>query len=230
MKQKAIIIVAHPDDEALFFSSILDHRTLEKHVICITDGNADGRGAERDHEFKKCMEFFNVESFEKFNLPDRYDEGLDQSFLEEKLKQSFENYLEKDSLIFTHGPFGDYGHPHHITTSFVVHKILKSTENKIFTPNVLDHPMGMTFYEEKNIESTWEKKLEVLGSIYEKEYVRFVSLVPAKAKESYLQSNQETYKILDYLVNDTPLKGLKDYKPFQRSLELFKENGLKRKF
>lgn len=230
MNKKAIIIVAHPDDEVLFFSTILDNKDLEKHVICITDGNADGRGKERDLEFKKCMEFYKIRSFEKYNFPDKYDENLDSLELETCLKKSCGELVTEDTLVFTHGPFGDYGHPHHITTSYVVHKSLNKGKSKIYTPNVLEHPNGVSFQKESMQTKVWERKLEVLCSIYKEEYKRFVSLVPARASESFILSNSETYNILEYLINDKDLKDLSIYLPYKKSLELFKDNGLKRKF
>lgn len=230
---KALIVVAHPDDEVLFFSSILDQNNIESHVICITDGNADKRGLERNKEFESAMKFYNVSSFDKYNFPDLYDVGLDKKSLEEKLRESLHNLKIHDNtdwIIFTHGPFGDYGHPHHIEASYVLHQIFKGSDQKIYTPNVLDHAKGISFQKESEIQKNWQRKLKVLTSIYKEEYKRFVSLVPARAKESFLLSNSETYQILNYLVNDMELGELKDLAPYKESLKLFKENGLKRKF
>ena len=49
MIYKRIIIVAHPDDETLKFSSVLNDAL----VVCVTDGNSLGRGCQRKREFNK---------------------------------------------------------------------------------------------------------------------------------------------------------------------------------
>lgn len=223
--KKNVLIVAHPDDEVLFFSSILESFAQEVHVICVTDGNADGRGVQRKEEFKRALNEFGVNSFQMLDLPDAYNENIPQERLEENLRTILKNV---DGHVFTHGPFGDYGHPHHIQVAYTVHKLVD--KNKIFTPNVLEFTNAHTFIPDKDLESVWERKLKVFTEVYALEYERFVTLIPARFKESFLLSNEETTGILNYLQEDTPLPILNQWKPFKKSLELFKKKGLKRAF
>ena len=46
-----LLVVAHPDDETIFFAGVIQSkRDLPWHLVCLTDGNADGRGKERHLE------------------------------------------------------------------------------------------------------------------------------------------------------------------------------------
>jgi LmbE family N-acetylglucosaminyl deacetylase len=228
--KKTVLIVAHPDDEVIFFSSILEYYSQEIHVLCLTDGNADNRGKERALEFKKSMDCFAIKSSCHETLPDRYDEPL---CLDDLRKIILENIDHKTERIFTHGPFGEYGHPHHIQASLIAHEISKEKNLTVFTPNVLDLPREISFYSSKDeteINKVWKKKLLVLEDIYKKEYQRFVTLVPPRCKETFLESDDETIEILNYLVRNVELRKLDLYSPFEGSLKLFKEHGLKRVF
>ncbi len=228
--KKNLLIVAHPDDEVLFFSSVLEYFSQDIHVLCLTDGNADNRGPKRALEFKKAMAFFGIDSFKHESLPDRYDEPL----VYRDLKTVIQNNLgDKTERIFTHGPFGEYGNPNHIQDSLVAHELGLKENLKIFSPNVLDLPNASTFYEKDNSAihlEVWKKKLKVLEEIYQKEYQRFVTLVPPRCRETFLKSDNETLHILQYLVNNHELPQLNAYEPFKASLQLFKEHGLKRVF
>lgn len=232
--KKYCIICAHPDDETLFFSSILNSFGQDTLVHCLTDGNADGRGSERKKEFQKAMDYFEVANWTWSGLPDIYEKNLDPEKLKEEIGKTLKS-LPKDSIVFTHGPFGDYGHPHHIQVARAVHQIVfeEIPSLGLYYPNTLALEAGTNPFQIKSQES-WQKKLHVLENIYYQEYSRFVSLIPAKATESFIKSDHRTLKILDFFCPNNHEKNLSGdlgvMGPFKRSLEIFKENGLVRKF
>jgi LmbE family N-acetylglucosaminyl deacetylase len=230
--KKYCIICAHPDDETLFFSSILNSFGQDCIVHCLTDGNADGRGDERKKEFSHAMKYFEVTNFKWSGLADIYELNIEQNKLEKEIQETI-NSLPKDSIIFTHGPFGDYGHPHHIQVALVVHRIAFKKGISVYHPNVLALEAGTNPFQIKS-EDTWVKKLYVLENIYHEEYRRFVSLIPAKANESFIESDETTLRVLEFFDidnKDEEIKGdLGLLGPFKNSLEIFKKNGLLRKF
>lgn len=73
-----LLIVAHPDDEIMFFSPVLERlaaKRVDIHILSLSNGNADGLGALRTKEFEKCASVFgisknNVEVFDHPNLQD----------------------------------------------------------------------------------------------------------------------------------------------------------------
>ncbi|MCF8059822.1 MAG: PIG-L family deacetylase [Bacteriovoracaceae bacterium] len=230
--KKNILIIAHPDDETLFFASVLYWNSQDIHVICATDGNADNRGSERKTEFQKAMQAFDVKSFEYYELPDIYDTPIEENLLTAKIIQSIKTHADENSIIFTHGPFGEYGHPHHLQVSQIVHHHFLG-RYPIYHPNVLEisnHSNQITY--ELDIEKVWALKLDVLFHTYKKEYQRFVTLIPARAKESFIKSQEETLEILNYLTKKqkTLKEDLGVYTLFHQSLKLFREEGLERKF
>ena len=234
--KKYCIICAHPDDETLFFSSILNSFSRDTTVHCLTDGNADGRGAQRKKEFEKAMEFFGVENFIWSALPDIYDTPLDQLKIKEAITPTIKTVATaQEAAIFTHGPFGDYGHPHHIQVARAVHNLIKERNLNfpIYTPNALALAEGHASFD-RSPQETWRKKLHALENIYFEEYRRFVSLIPAKATETFIRSDNTTNKILEFFCDTNEEKELKGdlgpLDPFRKSLEIFKENGLLRKF
>eukprot|EP01031_Cornospumella_fuschlensis_P051141 gene51141-62538_t len=66
-----LLIIAHPDDETLFFSPLLSHFLSSKekekdsgelHILCLSTGNALGMGAVRTRELLAAASFFGLRS------------------------------------------------------------------------------------------------------------------------------------------------------------------------
>lgn len=226
--KKHLLIVAHPDDEVLFFTGPLNEWGDDFHVVLVTDGNADGKGNTRQKEFEKVLSEFKVTSFELYHFLDIYEKEIPEKEFLEKLEVTLGKFLEPGSSIYTHGPFGEYGHPHHIQVSNYVHNsCLKNFT--INHPNILDLP-GSIF--EFNDEDLYRKKLKLMTSIYRNEFSRFVTLLAPRMVEKHLQSTPDVLAISNYLLDKN--KNLPDkmggYEYFRESLILFKESGLTRRF
>lgn len=60
---RALLVVAHPDDETMFFSPTLFHlldRACRVHVLCLSIGNHDGLGKLRKKEFAQACTLLGV--------------------------------------------------------------------------------------------------------------------------------------------------------------------------
>lgn len=136
------LIVAHPDDEILFFNSVLPG--AEKVIICygpsenerVTHGRSHIKGQLplNDVTFLDIAES-NVYGAANWKTPSQTASGL-------KLKRNNEIYEKKyaelmlrladeiseGDTIFTHNPWGEYGHEHHVQV-FNVIASLKSVKN-----------------------------------------------------------------------------------------------------
>ena len=59
------LVIAHPDDESMFFVPALAHlrgRGLAVHVLCLSTGNADGLGERRQAELRAAANLLGVPS------------------------------------------------------------------------------------------------------------------------------------------------------------------------
>jgi LmbE family N-acetylglucosaminyl deacetylase len=172
-----LLCVAHPDDETIFFSGLLQRRRSRPwKIICVTDGNADGDGAKRFRQFKKACSHYGAQ-FEWWGYPDIFERRLPIEDLKKKLIE-----LPKPHEIFTHGPLGEYEHPHHQDVSFAVHSAFH------------EHPrlysVAHNAFPELRIDLTareFEVKQEILTHIYGSETTRFLNLLPATSSEGFLR-------------------------------------------
>ena len=53
-----LLVTAHPDDEAMFFAPTMlfyaSHPNVRTHILCLSNGDADGKGQEREQELRSC--------------------------------------------------------------------------------------------------------------------------------------------------------------------------------
>lgn len=171
-----LIIVAHPDDETIYFSGpLMKNRDYPWKVICITNGNADGNGKARLEQFEKACIELKVEEFERWDYPDIFEERLDTNrLIEEFLK------LKAPLNVYTHGIIGEYSHPHHQDVSYAVHKAFYR-ESKVLS-------VSYNTYPDEVIELSKEDftlKTHILSQIYADEMNRFLHLVPATPIDTF---------------------------------------------
>ncbi len=104
---KTLVICAHPDDETIFFSSVLESE--KPYVICMSHC---GNSVRRD-EFYNALKFFGVNGV-MLNAPDitiksRYWQGKRLLRLIKKIKTAFPNV----TVVYTHNAVGESKHMHH---------------------------------------------------------------------------------------------------------------------
>lgn len=206
MKAKAyrLLVVAHPDDESIFFGGLLQReRSLPWKVICVTDGNFDGRGKERQAELASAMKLFGIKDFAHWDFKDSFPERLPIEEISARLKA-----LPPPKEIFTHGPMGEYGHPHHQDICLAVHRTF--SKQKIFSPAwncAPDKVIHLKVAEAK-------KKTKAFAEIYRKETQGFLTILPNSFVESFcLFPRQEVEALVGYFRGEMLLqeKQLKKY-------------------
>ncbi|HEY8280372.1 MAG TPA: PIG-L family deacetylase [Bdellovibrionota bacterium] len=177
MKSKAyrLLVVAHPDDETIFFSGVLlGKRDLPWRVVCLTDGNADGRGAERQAEFRAATKLLGAKASEQWDYKDIFEQRLPVDEIAARLRA-----LPAPKEVYSHGPLGEYGHPHHQDCSLAVHRAFPKL--KIFSPAWncnADFVMKLS-------PAQFKKKSYAFAEIYGKETARFVTIVPNMPVEGF---------------------------------------------
>eukprot|EP00919_Chromeraceae_sp_WS-2016_P001748 GHVR01004239.1.p1 GENE.GHVR01004239.1~~GHVR01004239.1.p1 ORF type:complete len:279 (-),score=19.32 GHVR01004239.1:485-1321(-) len=127
--KRALIIFAHPDDEAMFFSPLLKFLSIRNsadvHLLCLSTGNYDGNGKIREKELFSSASVFNIKNKDKVHLVDNKDmedgwEQWDTSVVEETISLAV-NDIRPDA-IFTFDIGGVSGHPNHISVALGVHR------------------------------------------------------------------------------------------------------------
>jgi len=182
-----LIVVAHPDDESLFFSSvIMQERDKPWHVLCVTDANADGKGRERRLQFEQATRELGVSHWQWLGLPDVYERRLDLDALMDLLHN-----LRQPLSVFTHGPLGEYMHPHHQDVSYAVHEVWAA---KLPVFSVAYNCQPDRIYQLNAAE--YARKCHILGSIYGSETIRFANFLPATFCEGFSRISVEEVRAI----------------------------------
>lgn len=203
-KPENLLIVAHPDDEAIFFSGLL-LASRNWHVICVTDGNADGLGLERQFQFRQSCKHLKVLKADCWEFPDVFKNRLDVALLEGHLKG-----LPKYKRVFTHGILGEYEHKHHQDVSYATHRA--------FYKRAPVFSVAYNVYPDFNVrltEKQFKIKTDILWKIYAGETKRFLNFLPATSTESFSKlSIKEVEAIYSWLTQKIPIpeKALLKYK------------------
>eukprot|EP00040_Diaphanoeca_grandis_P029576 m.173489 g.173489 ORF g.173489 m.173489 type:complete len:254 (+) comp31726_c2_seq4:241-1002(+) len=121
--QTVLLVIAHPDDEAMFFGpSILSLTTLphtQFHVLCLTTGNYDGLGVLRRKElYESCKTFGIASSRIQILDHEQFQDGPVEHWAMDVVTAVVANHINqtKPTMVLTFDSFGVSGHPNHIAT------------------------------------------------------------------------------------------------------------------
>lgn len=132
MFNKSILVIAHPDDEVLWFSSILNK--VDAIIFCFHDytpAPALGNGrrkviSEYPLPNLSCLNITEAGSFNgaDWDTPEETEYGLDitsNNNIAERyqvnyriLHEKLANILNRYQNVYTHNPWGEYGHEDHV--------------------------------------------------------------------------------------------------------------------
>ncbi len=145
-----LVVVAHPDDETLTFSSRCPGAT----VVAVTDGNWRGRGKERAVEFARACAALGAREWRMLGVADIYPWPLPQEILVERLSA-----LGAFATVYTHSPQDD--HPHHRSVSLAASRVFGTV--RVQARGALPTEVQVLADEHLN------RKVDLLNSIYTKE-------------------------------------------------------------
>ena len=217
MKKYNLLVVAHPDDETIFFGGLLQvYRRKPWKVICVTDGNAGGEGDKRRADFAAACRKMRVASCEMWDFVDRYDQRLDVDAIVARLAG------ERPTEMFTHGPLGEYGHPHHQDVSLAVHRAFAT----VWSP-------AYNAYAEKVVRlprKLYKVKCDILSKTYFSETHRFARHLPATSVEGFAKVDAKEVAAIHAYLRGGPQPRLKAYAWFAPYLETFRQQSSERPF
>lgn len=140
------IVVAHPDDEILFFNSVISSDNTI--IICYgpssTKAVSDGREKLKSgYPFRKVVfldipeaNVYDGVSFAKRKVT---SEGVSVTKNSDKYNKNYDQVLERLSsqlssgdTVFTHNPWGEYGHPEHVQVFNAIYSLMDELKLTIF--------------------------------------------------------------------------------------------------
>ena len=117
-----LLIVAHPDDEILWFNP----QSFDRILIVFLEGHHIPRVSEgrkkvlAEHPLREKIKLLNlIETNYQRDVNKRDIFVKNSHLIKEKLKEEIKNV----DCIYTHNPWGEYGHPEHIQISSMVVKL-----------------------------------------------------------------------------------------------------------
>lgn len=116
--RRVLLVISHPDDESMFFGptiQALRRAGARTHILCLSNGDADGLGAVREKELESARKLLGVDSSEVVN-----DSKLKDGFKEVWPEETVAAYVEASvrrldaNVVLTFDERGVSGHPNHV--------------------------------------------------------------------------------------------------------------------
>lgn len=124
-KKNVLFIIAHPDDEVMFFYptlKALSYTDAIIHFLCLTNGDYYGLGKIRENEFACVMKQLNITKYEVLN--NKFEDSMSVVYNNKEVAQCIEDYLNKNEISINSGnlaslvTFDEQGvtkHPNHVS-------------------------------------------------------------------------------------------------------------------
>jgi N-acetylglucosaminylphosphatidylinositol deacetylase len=129
---QVLLVIAHPDDEVMFFAPLLQWAQSNPHcqlsVLCLSTGNFAGLGHIRTAELLRSTAVFGV-ALQQVTVVDHalLQDGMENAWSVEAISALVEEVIGKTNaqVVFSFDHYGVSGHPNHIASAHGVrHAVL----------------------------------------------------------------------------------------------------------
>lgn len=135
-KRNVLLVIAHPDDESMFFSPTINHLTSRGHnvrILCLSTGNADGIGDVRKEELYKASSVLKVppQQVTVMDHPD-FQDGFGKVWDRNMLSKIVEKEVRDHAIdmIITFDNYGVSGHCNHRDVHHGVQRFMLDTSER----------------------------------------------------------------------------------------------------
>ncbi|KAK9278166.1 hypothetical protein L1049_027726 [Liquidambar formosana] len=135
-KRNVLLVIAHPDDESMFFSPTITYlmsRGHNLHILCMSTGNADGMGNSRKEELYQACAILKVplQQVKILDHPDLQD-GFGKVWNSNLLGRIIEEEIVSHGIdsIITFDNYGVSGHCNHRDVHHGIRKLLHDTSQR----------------------------------------------------------------------------------------------------
>ncbi|WP_127572614.1 PIG-L family deacetylase [Paenibacillus xylaniclasticus] len=182
-RKKVLVITAHPDDESLWFTSVIKRNDTD--LVCVTCGDSDEVRVRREAELREAAALLGIKELTILYFNDIFEQRLDLEELTERLRPFTERTY---SEVYTHGIYGDTNeHYHHQDISYIVHKLF---DNVFSTAWNLYPDKVNTLTEEE-----YRLKKYIMGTIYHIEYKLLKTTYELSSIEKFIRLNKAAVDI-----------------------------------
>ncbi|KAL6280044.1 hypothetical protein ACE6H2_016925 [Prunus campanulata] len=135
-KRNVLLVVAHPDDESMFFTPTINYLTTRGHnihILCLSIGDADGKGITRKEELYQASAILKVphqqvKVLDHPDLQDGFGEVWNHNILALIIEEEINSY--GIDLIITFDNYGVSGHCNHCDVHYGVMKLLHASSQR----------------------------------------------------------------------------------------------------
>ncbi|CAO2841919.1 unnamed protein product [Amaranthus hypochondriacus] len=133
-KKTVLLVIAHPDDESMFFTPTINYLTSrghDVHILCLSNGNADGMGNIRKDELYKACAILKVPLKQVVVLdhPELQD-GFGNMWNHIFIAKLVEDHIKSlgINMVITFDSYGVSGHCNHRDVHFGIRKLLLDSQ------------------------------------------------------------------------------------------------------
>ena len=206
--KNSVLVVAHPDDEILWFSSII--KDVDKIIIVFNETKNEKVYAGRKRIFdsgllpyKNKITYLNIEEADVFNktnwkLPEPTEYGVQvnskkyfKNFNKLKTKLTYE--LKDFKKVITHNPWGEYGHEEHMQVFKAIEKISKEFNLCVWISGYFSEQSYRMMSLFKNFTSKEFYRLKIDSTFCEKVKLTYISNEAWTWSDNYIWPQYECF-------------------------------------
>ncbi|KAK5582056.1 hypothetical protein RB653_003638 [Dictyostelium firmibasis] len=198
IKRNILFVIAHPDDECMFFTPTIQHYTNignEIFVVCLSNGNAVGLGKIREKELvDSCIDMGIKKENVYFDQTNNFEDGMKIIWDTDLVEKTIHSFVKQTSadIVISFDECGISGHSNHISISnglkqFIKNQSMATTTSSSSSSSSLSNRTNNSSNLNKEIKAY---KLETVNII--RKYIGIAD-IPLTKLLSYDENSTQTF-------------------------------------